>query len=190
MEADTLITMLKTKAGGISPRGVIGGPPCQPFSMGNVSNSSSNGNAAKRTLPGRYALLLKALNDAYQLDFFVFENVQGITSEKHRQDFSRFKVLFEDAGFHLFEGLLDAQYYGVPQKRPRVFVVGWNKDKYKGWDFRFPAPRPDPVKTVAQTISGLQEPIFYEQGLDMTSFPCILTIGRCSQNQNDSEMEL
>lgn len=170
-EATQIIALLEAKGAGARPRGVIGGPPCQPFSTGNVSANNGNGNAAKRTLPGRYAILLKDLNTKYELDFFVFENVRGITFSKHENDFTRFKGLFEDAGFRLAEGLLDAQYFGVPQKRPRIFVVGWNRDKYAGWNYHFPDARRDAVKSVSDAIGDLQAPVFYKHGLDPETFP-------------------
>src|SRR5687768_7654733 len=97
---------------GLAPRGVIGGSPCQSFSRGNVHFKSDD---AKHTLPRKYAAILKTLNDQYALDFFVFENVKGIDQEKHRETFQEFKLLFEDAGFRLFEGLIDAVNYNVPQ---------------------------------------------------------------------------
>jgi DNA (cytosine-5)-methyltransferase 1 len=151
------------------PRGVIGGPPCQPFSLGNVTNNHNN--ELRRTLPAKYAMILKSLNEAFNLDFFVFENVQGITFEKHRRDFARFKTLFEDAGFNLFEGLLDAHDFGVPQKRPRVFVVGWNKKKFDKWDYQFPRVIPTKRLTVGDAIGGLGEPVLFRRGLDADDFP-------------------
>lgn len=89
------------------PRGVIGGPPCQPFSNG--ANTRLKEDTVRKSLPGRYAAILATLNKITAIDFFVFENVRGITFEKHREAFGNFKVLFEEAGFALFEGLLDAQ---------------------------------------------------------------------------------
>lgn len=170
-EATHIIALLEAKGTEARPRGVIGGPPCQPFSAGNVSANNSNGNEAKRSLPGRYATLLKDLNAKYELDFFVFENVRGITFAKHKTDFSHFKDLFEYAGFQLAEGLLDAQYFGVPQMRPRVFVVGLNRDKYAGWEYRFPDPQRDAVRNVRDFIADLPVPVYYRRGLEPKDIP-------------------
>src|SRR5438874_10732688 len=57
-------------------RGVIGGTPCQSFSNSNVHFRSED---IRHTLPRKYAAILKTLNEHYKLDFFVFENVRGIT---------------------------------------------------------------------------------------------------------------
>ena len=169
LDGQDVIRLLEEQHPHKIPRGVIGGPPCQPFSLSNVTNNHANG--LRRTLPARYAMILKALNDAFNLDFFVFENVEGITYEKHRRDFTRFKTLFEDAGFKLFEGLLDAQYFGVPQKRPRVFVVGLNKKKFGTWDYQFPSALQTVPLTVADAIGGLREPVLYQRGLVAADFP-------------------
>ncbi len=169
LDGSDISLLLQAKRPGMVPRGVIGGPPCQHFSSGNVTNNHQSG--LWRELPARYALILKDLNAAYDLDFFVFENVRGITFAKHRRDFERFKGLFDDAGFNIFEGLMDAQYYGVAQKRPRVFVVGWNKRKYAGWDYVFPkASRSSPL-TVEDMIKGLDAPAFFRRGLRWQDIP-------------------
>ena len=55
--------------------GVIGGPPCQAFSMSNVHKKSDD---PRLKLPGNYAHILSELNKHYGLDFFVFENVLGL----------------------------------------------------------------------------------------------------------------
>jgi DNA (cytosine-5)-methyltransferase 1 len=151
-------------------QGVIGGPPCQPFSHSNVHVKSENEDP-RRLLPGQYATILKELNERFDLDFFVFENVRGISFKRHSTEFDRFRALFGDAGFKLFEGLLDAQNFGVAQKRPRVFVVGFNERKYGEWDFQFQDSNGLPTRTVAHVIRGLPEPRFFERGLGPEDIP-------------------
>jgi DNA (cytosine-5)-methyltransferase 1 len=119
-----------------APSGVVGGAPCQTFSFGNNHFKAED---PKHRLPIHYAEILSTLNERYQLDFFIFENVLGIKSRKHKETFAQFKALFDRAGFHLFEGELDAKNFGVAQKRPRVFVVGLNKTKFPTAKFVFPA---------------------------------------------------
>src|SRR5665213_2374975 len=65
-----------------TPVGLIGGPPCQGFSRGNVNSIA---NDPRNLLPYRYADLLASANERYQLDFFVFENVAGLLGPKHAQ---------------------------------------------------------------------------------------------------------
>lgn len=154
---------------GIAPVGVIGGPPCQPFSNGN--NTRVKEDQVRKELPGKFATLLSALNKRNPVDFFVLENVRGITFEKHRQTFAGFKSLFEEAGFNLFDALLDAKDFGVPQTRPRVFVVGLNRAKFPEQEFKFPTPSAKAVKTVADAIKGLPPPAFYERQLSVNDIP-------------------
>lgn len=168
VDGQSIIQLLQDKNLGESPSGVIGGSPCQTFSHSNVHFKSDD---IRHTLPGAYAAILKKLNEQYSLDFFVFENVRGITFNKHQKEFSHFKSLFEDAGFRIFEGLLDALDFGVPQKRPRVFVVGFNKDKYKDLDFRFPTTNNRTICTVADAIYTLPEPKFFKRGLKPEDIP-------------------
>jgi DNA (cytosine-5)-methyltransferase 1 len=162
-----IVNLLREKNGS-SPKGIIGGSPCQTFSHSNVYANSED---IRHTLPGTYAAILKVFNKHNDLDFFVFENVKGITYNKHHKDFARFKCLFESAGFKIYEGLLDAVNFGVPQSRSRVFVVGFNKDKYKDQDFKFPSPQKSPIRTVADAIRELPEPIFFERGLKPEDIP-------------------
>jgi DNA (cytosine-5)-methyltransferase 1 len=61
-----LIRLVKDRAPGIQPRGVVGGPPCQTFSVGNVRKSRYDRRGA---LGLHYARLLKALNAEFNLDF-------------------------------------------------------------------------------------------------------------------------
>lgn len=150
------------------PRGIIGGSPCQSFSKGNVHVKIED---IRHTLPRSYAAILKKLNRQYQLDFFVFENVHGITYEKHQQNFAEFKELFEDAGFHLFEGLLDAIDFQVPQNRPRVFIVGLSKEKYPNTNFNFPVAGTTKRTTIDSVINDLPLPQFFSRKLDCMQFP-------------------
>lgn len=151
------------------PAGVLGGPPCQTFSVGNRSVRPDD---PRRKLPECYALLLKGLNEAYELDFFVFENVAGLQSETHRPDYEAFLERCLDAGFRLFEGILDAQFFGVAQRRPRLLVVGVNRERFPVTPFQFPEP---PLlvgrRTVAMELQGLPEPAYFRRGLDPNQIP-------------------
>lgn len=152
---------------GLVPRGVIGGSPCQTFSRSNVHYKSDDAkHLEKHILPRKYAAILKVLNEHYDLDFFVFENVQGLDYQKHRETFQEFKKLFEDAGFLLFEGLLDAINYRVPQHRPRVFVVGLNSRKYADASFLFPNRQAKRQPLVRSKLRGVREPLFFSHSLE------------------------
>jgi len=160
-DPEVIIKMYRENCGSARPRGVIGGAPCQTFSIGNVH---FNGNDSRHLLPRRYAYILRVLNDNYDLDFFVFENVKGITSPKHKKEYTTIKRLFSRAGFRLFEGELDAADFGVAQHRRRIFIVGFNKIKYPNLKFKFPAPETSVPLTVASKLKGLPQPLFFNRG--------------------------
>lgn len=146
----------------VRPIGIIGGPPCQAFSMSNVHKRE---NDPRLKLPESYAHILSELNQHYELDFFVFENVLGLKHKTHAGVFAYFKRLFERAGFTIFEGELDAQDFGVAQVRKRVFVVGFNREKYKNVRYEFPKGDPASRKTVREMIGSLPPPAIFERGM-------------------------
>ena len=108
---------------------------------------------------------------SYELDFFVFENVKGITSSKHQKEYRTIKRLFSLAGFRLFEGELDAADFGVAQHRRRVFIVGINKKKHPRVQFRFPESTTSSPLTVASKLKGLPEPLLFQRGTKKIDIP-------------------
>lgn len=149
------------------PVGVVGGPPCQSFSISNVHQSV---NDPRHGLPATYAKLLKRLNSRHPISFFLFENVPGLLGEKHKHRYKKFKKLFRDAGFEINETTLNAKNYGVPQDRARVFIVGINRHLHPNVEWEWPDPE-ERIKTVRETIQGLQEPIVNEKGQDPAQIP-------------------
>lgn len=148
--------------------GVIGGPPCQSFSYANVYANESD---PRHKLPTHYARILKGLKESVEIDFFLFENVPGLISPQHLDKFERFKNMFEDAGFNIFQGAMDAVNFGVAQVRPRVFVVGINKEKYPQLQYLFKTNNGQPQRTVREVIGGLPEPVYFQKGLNPLDFP-------------------
>src|ERR1700731_2338252 len=69
---EQIVALVREASGERTPRGAIGGPPCQGVSTSNVH--STHYDPRKRSLL-RYARIISALNAAFSLDFFVFENV-------------------------------------------------------------------------------------------------------------------
>jgi DNA (cytosine-5)-methyltransferase 1 len=150
------------------PIGIVGGPPCQYFSIGNKAPRKEGD--IRRTLPQRYAEILHELNQRYQIDFFILENVDGLAQPKHEADFKIILEMFENAGFYTTQQVLNAYNFGVPQNRKRVFIIGWNKVLYPKGVYKFPDGKPSGL-TVKSTISGFEAPVFCKKGLDPTKFP-------------------
>jgi DNA (cytosine-5)-methyltransferase 1 len=150
------------------PVGIIGGPPCQSFSISNVHQSDED---PRHDLPMEYARLLKELNKRNPISFFLFENVPGLLGRNHQSRYELFKRNFMEAGFDLHENMLDAINYGVPQIRPRVFIVGINRKFHPRAVWNEPAKEESRPRTVREVIGGLPEPIVNSNGLNPDEFP-------------------
>ena len=152
----------------IAPIGVIGGPPCQSFSYSNVHQKDDD---PRHSLPSAYAKLLKEINKERGIGFFVFENVPGLLSQKHIEKFEKFKKEFARAGFKLNVVPLDAVDYGVPQVRPRIFIVGINQKMFKGKTWTPPTPISVSIASVKDAIGDLPDPLFNNER-DGVRAPC------------------
>jgi DNA (cytosine-5)-methyltransferase 1 len=164
IEPDDLCTKIDKLSPDCPPEGIVGGPPCQGFSRANVQ---ANPKDPRNLLPFRYAKILAALNERYALKFFVFENVMGLMTPKHTSRFQSIRMAFRKAGFNIFHHDLDAQDFGVPQLRRRLFLVGLNKNLFPNSKFIFPAGHVRKT-TVRDAIEGLPAPVFFERGLKAT----------------------
>jgi DNA (cytosine-5)-methyltransferase 1 len=153
----------------VTPVGVIGGPPCQAFSFGNCHKRYDDPRAE---LSRRYAFLIAKLNQAFTLDFFVFENVLGLRNGAHAAQLAEFKKLFSKAGFWIFEGQLNAYDFGVPQLRERLFIVGFNQTKFPRITFDFPHGVRGGIRTVRQAIGDLPRPVYFDDAVPDKSLPC------------------
>ncbi len=151
----------------VVPVGLIGGPPCQGFSRGNVQARADD---PRNLLPFRYAELLSALNARFCMSFFVFENVMGLLNPRNIVRFRAIRRAFIKAGFNVFHGELDAQDFGVPQHRRRLFVIGLNRSLFPKVTFAFPQGSGKRM-TVRDAIYGLPAPVFFERGLSAAEIP-------------------
>lgn len=113
---------------------IIGGPPCQAYSIaGRIRDENGMRNDYRNFLFESYMRLVRH----YRPRLFIFENVPGILSAK--PDGENFvtdliHTEIENSGYKIIENLKEAQFdltdYGIPQKRKRVIIVGLRKDLY------------------------------------------------------------
>lgn len=134
---------------------VTGGPPCQPFSLGGAAR---NANDPRDMFPATTAVIEKLRPRA-----FIIENVKGLTRStfaeyfeyvqlrlqhptmraaegktwvEHYSDLKREHAhAHDDLSYRLTTTLVDAANYGVPQRRHRVFMVGFRSDVEARWSF-------------------------------------------------------
>ena len=111
---------------------VIGGPPCQAYSIaGRVRCSNGMKDDYRNYLFESYVKVV----DKYKPKLFVFENVPGMLSAKPGDIaiIERITKAFNDIGYEITDdlknkALIDASDYGVPQVRKRVIIIGIHKD--------------------------------------------------------------
>ncbi|MTJ53934.1 DNA cytosine methyltransferase [Anabaena sp. UHCC 0253] len=108
---------------------IIGGPPCQGFSIAGPAQKDPND--PRNTLFTNFAQWISFLEPKA----FVMENVKGLLSRKNVDGIKVIDIIkktFEDIGYFVEIWLLNSAEYGVPQIRERVFIVGNRLGKKMG----------------------------------------------------------
>lgn len=124
-QLESAIRIIKNAfASGTGPYVVLGGPPCQGFSTAGNRRSM---NDARNHLFKSYASILRETHP----DFFVFENVLGLKSMQGGEILAQIIDEFQSIGFDVDLWDIKTQYYAVPQRRRRLFLVGSQSEKWK-----------------------------------------------------------
>jgi DNA (cytosine-5)-methyltransferase 1 len=100
---------------------LVGGTPCQSFSVAGLRK----GLADPR---GNLMLTFLAIAQRHRPQWLVWENVPGVLSSNGGRDFGTFLRALGELGYGFAYRVLDAQWFGVAQRRRRVFVVGYLGD--------------------------------------------------------------
>lgn len=136
---------------------VIGGFPCQGFSVANTKRHIGD---ERNEL---YKQLIRVI-EAKHPKFFLAENVKGLTNLGKGEVFKMILSDFSEMGYRVKYRIMNAADYGVPQTRVRVIIVGVREDI--SWEYTFPEPTnskdgkdglPKWV-SVTEAISGLPDP--------------------------------
>ena len=101
--------------------GIIGGPPCQSWSLGGRSLGIDDER-------GRLVYDYIRIVSEKKPKFFVMENVPGMVTPRHIKAFNQFLDLFRNAGYRIRYELMNAADFKIPQERLRVIIVGIRKD--------------------------------------------------------------
>lgn len=127
---------------------IIGGPPCQAYSlMGRAVDPKGMNGDPRNYLYKMYIDFLLHYNPKA----FVFENVPGILTANKGRIFKSIIKTFRKAGYIVEYDILDAKDFGVLQQRKRVIIFGWRSD------LSFEYPRPDMVKAQTTVFSILND---------------------------------
>jgi DNA (cytosine-5)-methyltransferase 1 len=95
---------------------LVGGTPCQSFSVAGLRKGLDDPR-------GNLALTFIAMVEHFKPEWVIWENVPGVLSSSGGRDFGSFLGALGQLGYGFAYRVLDAQYFGVPQRRRRVFVI-------------------------------------------------------------------
>lgn len=96
---------------------LVGGTPCQSFSVAGKRGGMDDPR-------GQLAYAFAGIAARYRPEWIVWENVPGVLSSAGGQDFSGFVRGLAELGYQCAWRVLDAQHFGVPQRRRRLFLIG------------------------------------------------------------------
>jgi DNA (cytosine-5)-methyltransferase 1 len=142
---------------------LVGGTPCQSFSVAGLRKGLDDPR-------GNLMLTYLAIAERYKPRWLVWENVPGVLSSNRGRDFGTFLGALGQLRYGFAYRVLDAQYFGVAQRRRRVFVVGYLGDWRRAAAVLFereslsghPAPRRETREKVAAfTTSSIAD---YREG--------------------------
>jgi len=131
---------------------VAGGPPCQGFS--HIGKRQLDD--PRNSLVFEYVRIIKEIRPKY----FLFENVPGIASGKHKKFLEELIIEFENIGYSIDKpiSILDASLYGAPQRRKRLIIIGSRLDANR-------ATYPEQTHTESKS----NEPSLFDFGLKQLS---------------------
>ena len=109
---------------------IIGGPPCQAYSVVGRAPLKHKSNDERTKLYIHYGRFLKK----YSPEIFVFENVPGLLTAAEGKYYNNLKKYYRRLGYHIEAKLLNAYDFGVVQNRKRVIIIGWKKNS----NFNYP----------------------------------------------------
>jgi DNA (cytosine-5)-methyltransferase 1 len=126
---------------------LAGGPPCQGFSIQRIGKDIDSRN--------ELVILYGKLIEEVRPMFFIMENVSGIQGKRGKSILMRLATKMESIGYHVYKQFINAEDYGVPQRRKRIILVGERTDI--GSTYTFPKPT-GKKHTVRDTIEFLPPP--------------------------------
>ena len=116
---------------------IIGGPPCQAYSIAGRARMGKDVEKDPRNELYKYYVQFL---QRYRPKMFVFENVLGLFTAKKGEPFKDLRELVNSIGYEMQPQVQNASEHGVLQKRQRVIIVGWLKNgvNSKGEHYSYP----------------------------------------------------
>ena len=122
---------------------VTGGVPCQPWS---VAGDGKGFNDERGQLWFKTIDLIKKARPKH----FILENVKGLTFKCHKESLNHILNEFKNSGYYVYHKVLDSCYFGLPQERQRLFIVG----SLVNDNFKFPVGSKN-TKPLSDFLPGL-----------------------------------
>lgn len=168
---------------------VLGGFPCQSFSV-VAQNPKRLGYKDEK---GKLFFEMKRIVEEKTPQVFIAENVKGILSANKGEALPLILEEFRAAGYHVQYKLLNASHFGVPQKRERVFIVGF-KSKELAEKFEFPRPttaaRPPAIEGFLEPEDEIEDKYYFSaravEGMRSTKNSQLMNKGRAQDIKGPS----
>lgn len=165
---------------------LVGGTPCQSFSVAGFRRGLED---------PRGSLMLTFLGIAavQRPRWIVWENVPGVLSSGRGRDFGSFLWALGELGYGWAYRVLDAQYFGVPQRRRRVFVVAHLGERARAASVLFdgeslrgdpPSRRASGEAAPASTAGGAPGPCYWDGGQVTQTLDAVLAKGQMMPEKN------
>jgi DNA (cytosine-5)-methyltransferase 1 len=132
---------------------IVGGSPCQSFSMVGKRGGFED---TRGTLFHEFVRIIHAV----QPKVFIYENVKGLLSHDSGKTWEVVKKQFELLKYKTFPMILNSKDYGIPQNRERIFVIGF-RDK----EVNIFTPKPIPLSKMMQDflLDSIEEKYYLKQ---------------------------
>lgn len=112
---------------------LFGGFPCQAFSLAGLKRGFDD---TRGTLFFDVARIIRAKRPKA----FMLENVKNLVNHDHGNTFKVIISTLEELGYQVFYKVLKACDFGVPQNRERIYIVGFDRERFGNVEFQFPLP--------------------------------------------------
>jgi len=132
---------------------VVGGFPCQGFSMANMLRAVDD---ERNNLYQQFYRVIFGKKP----DYFIAENVRGILSLDNGNAIKKIVKDFSDAGYRVKYKPFNTADFGVPQTRVRVIIAGTRQDIAEEMDFQFPEPthKKENWVSISKALEGVPDP--------------------------------
>ncbi len=158
---------------------LVGGSPCQSFS---IIGKRGGFNDTRGTLFYEYARLIRDCEPKV----FIFENVRGMLNHDKGKTWETIQNVFKELKYNIYindDPILNARDYGIPQNRPRLFVIGIREDISIKRDFKFPE-KEELTTTMFDYLENEVEPKYYlgQKGFEFVTNPKYKNRARVNQD--------